>query len=145
MSEQEREPKAETPEDQEPKIVVDEGWKSEAEAERKRLAEQETAASAEGADQAGRSAGGRGELPQASFATLVSGLVTQILFAVGAVADPNTGRRFRDLALAKHHIDTLAVLEEKTKGNLTGEEKQILDGSLYEVRMAYVRAAQGAD
>jgi len=120
-----------------PKIVVDEDWKAQAEAEKQRLAEQEEAGGAGAA-----AAGGPRELPPASFATLVSSQVTQILFALGALAD-SQGRRFRNLDLAKHHIDTLAVLEEKTKGNLTEEEKAMLDNALYEVRMAYVQAAQG--
>ncbi|KKK79638.1 hypothetical protein LCGC14_2831470, partial [marine sediment metagenome] len=56
---------------------------------------------------------------------------------------PQTGRRYRNLQLAKHHVDTLAVLETKTQGNLTDDEKKLLDNALYEVRMAYVQAAQG--
>ena len=43
--------------------------------------------------------------------------------------------------MAKHHIDTLAVLEEKTKNNLTPEEQRMLDGALYEARMRYVNVA----
>lgn len=124
---------------EEPKIVVDEDWKAQAEAEKQRLAEAEETAGEAGAAAA---PGEPRELPPASFATLVSSQVTQILFALGAFADPQ-GRRYRNMDLAKHHIDTLAVLEEKTKGNLTGEEKQLLDNALYEVRMAYVQAAQG--
>ena len=116
-----------------PKIIVDEDWKSQAEAEKQKLAEQEQAG---GADQ------GPAEMPPASFETLVSGLVTQILFALGAIEDPQTRRRYRNLALAKHHIDTLAVLEEKTSGNLTDDEKELLDNALYEVRMRYVQMAQ---
>ena len=125
----------ETPADngKKPKIVVDEDWKSQAEAEKQKLAEQEQSG---GADQ------GPAEMPPASFDTLVSGLVTQILFALGAIEDPQTKRRYRNLALAKHHIDTLAVLEEKTSGNLTDDEKQLLDNALYEVRMRYVQMAQ---
>lgn len=116
-----------------PKIVVDEDWKSEAEAEKQKLAEQEQPG---GADE------GPVEMPPASFDTLISGLVTQILFALGAIEDPQTRRRYRNLALAKHHIDTLAVVEEKTSGNLTDEEKKLLDNALYEVRMRYVQMAQ---
>lgn len=126
---------------EEPKIVVDEDWKAQAQAEKQKLADEEKEAPPPGAGAAG-AAQGR-EIPPASFATLVSGLVTQILFALGAVQDPQTRRRFRNLALAKHHIDTLAVLEEKTKGNLAPEEKRVLDSALYEVRMAYVQVAQG--
>jgi len=132
------------PDQEEPKIIVDEDWKAQAEAEKQRLAEQDkTAASASAVE--GQAAGSQapGTLPPASFATLVSGLVTQILFAMGACADPQTGRRYRNLTMAKHHIDTLGVLEEKTKGNLTPEEKQVLDSALYEVRVAYMQAVQG--
>ena len=46
-----------------------------------------------------------------------------------------------DLDMAKHQIDTLAVLEEKTKGNLTKDEQQSLDSALYELRMRYVSVA----
>ena len=127
--------------EEKPEIVVDEDWKAQAQAEKQKLADEEKQAPPPGAGAAG-AAQGR-EIPPASFATLVSGLVTQILFALGAVQDPQTRRRFRNLPLAKHHIDTLAVLEEKTKGNLAPEEKRVLDSALYEVRMAYVQVAQG--
>jgi len=140
---------AEQAEQPTPKIVVDEDWKAQAQEEKRRLAEQERATRAPSPvggrmDQAAPgAAGATRELPPASFATLVSSVVTQILFALGAFPDPQTGRRYRNLALAKHHIDVLGILEEKTKGNLTPEEKQLLDGALYEVRMAFVQAAQG--
>ncbi|MFW6066159.1 MAG: DUF1844 domain-containing protein, partial [Planctomycetota bacterium] len=55
---------------------------------------------------------------------------------------PNTKRRYVDLDLAKFHIDTMAVLEEKTKGNLSDEEAKLLDQALYETRMTYVEMAQ---
>jgi len=123
--------------EEQPKIVVDEDWKAQAEAEKERLAA--------GADAppGGGAAAGRGDLPPANFLTLVSSLMTQVLFALGALQDPRGGRRPADPALAKHHVDTLAMLEEKTRGNLTDEEKEALDGALYEARMAYVRVAQG--
>ena len=138
-------PQADQPEVPRPEIVVDEDWKAQAQEEKRRLAEQEQVASAASgpAGQAAAGAAAGRELPPASFATLVSSIVTQILFALGAFADPQTGRRYRNLALAKHHIDVLGILEEKTKGNLTPEEKQLLDNALYEVRMAFVQAAQG--
>jgi hypothetical protein len=126
---------------QPPKIVVDEDWKSEAASEKERLAQQEQQGGPAG-DQEPIDEGEDRPMPPASFATLVSGLVTQILFALGAIEDPASGQRYRNLPMAKHHIDTLAVLEEKTKGNLNAEESQLLDGALYEVRIHYVRAAQ---
>lgn len=132
---------------EQPEIVVDEDWKAQAEAEKEKLAEQEETEAAGGAP-AGGPAGAAGaarearSLPPASFAALVTSIVTQIMFALGAIEDPQTKRRYRDLALAKHNIDMLAVLEAKTKGNLTEEEKRLLDQALYEVRMQYVRLAQ---
>ena len=116
--------------DEKPKIIVDDDWKAQAQAEKEKL-EQETTGAA-----------GPQELPPASFATLVSSLVAQAFMAMGGYEDPRTKRRYVDLALAKHHIDTMAMLEEKTKSNLNAEEKKMLDGALYEVRMQYVQLAQ---
>ncbi len=132
------------PEEQ-PKIVVDDDWKAQAEAEKDRLAAEEKAKPAEPAPAAGAAGEAEGdrELPPATFLTLVNGLLSQTLFALGALQDPRTNRRFRDLGVAKHHIDTLGMLEEKTAGNLSDDEKKALDNALYEVRMAYVEAAQG--
>jgi len=124
---------------EEPKIIVDDDWKSQAQAEKEKLAEEVDSQ----ADGQGQADGGRDrQLPPASFATLVNLLATQIIFALGGVEDPKTKRRYVDLTLAKHHIDTLVVLEEKTKGNLTAEEKSLLDNALYETRMSYVQMAQ---
>jgi len=115
-----------------PKIIVDDDWKAQAEAEKQKLAEQ-----VESHKQRAER-----RMPQASFATLVNSLAVQALLALGGYEDPKTKKRLVDLELAKHHIDTLAVLEEKTKGNLTEEEKRILDKALYETRMQYVQFAQ---
>jgi hypothetical protein len=119
-----------------PKIIVDDDWKTRAQAEKEKLAE-------ETASVPGEPAGGR-EIPPASFASLVGSLMTQIFMALGGYEDPQTHRRYVDLELAKHYIDTFTVLEEKTRGNLTEEEKKLLDRSLYEARMQYVQIAQAA-
>ena len=122
-----------------PKIISDDDWKAQAQAEKERLAEEVDKQAAEGPAAEER---GPRELPAASFATLVSSIMTQVLFALGGMEDPKTKRRYVDLDLAKHHIDTLRVLEEKTRGNLTDEEKRMLDRALYETRMQYVQMAQ---
>ena len=122
-----------------PKIIVDEDWKDQAQVEKQKLAEAEESAPAGG--EAGKEPR---EIPPASFSVLVTSLVTQILFALGAVEDPQTKKRYLDLKLAKHNIDMLSVLEEKTGGNLTEQEKKLLDSALYEVRMAYVQVAQAS-
>ena len=127
-----------------PKIIVDDDWKAQAQAEKEKLAEQIDAAPSEAAAPATAEPGQQAprDLPPASFATLVSSLVTQSLFAMGAFEDPQTKKRHVDLSAAKHHIDTLVVLEEKTKGNITDEEKKLLDQAIYEIRMQYVHVAQ---
>lgn len=124
--------------DDEPKIIVDD-WKEQAQKEKQRLAEETQTKAAE--QPPGRDAGGR-ELPPADFTTLVNSLAAQALLAIGGMQDPKTKRRYVDLALAKHHIDTLSVLEAKTTGNLTEEETKLLNNALYEVRMQYVQVAQ---
>jgi len=125
--------------EEKPKIIVDDDWKAQAQAEKEKLADEVEKGPAEPPGAAGQRPR---ELPPANFATLVGSLVTQILFALGGVEDPKTKRRYVDLALAKHHVDMLAVLEEKTKGNLTDDETKLLDRALYETRMQYVQVAQ---
>ncbi|MFW6133458.1 MAG: DUF1844 domain-containing protein [Planctomycetota bacterium] len=125
-------------EDVQSNIYVDDDWKAQAQAEKEKLArqaEQKTARS--GAD-----AGGQRELPPASFTTLVNSLAAQAVMALGGMEDPQSGRRYVDLELAKHHIDTLKVLEQKVQGNLSDEERKALDQALYQVRMIYVEIAQ---
>lgn len=133
-----------------PKIQVDSDWKAQAQAEKQKLAEQSKAtasggsASAAGkatAPSAGRTAGG---IPPASFETLLSTMVTQALFAMGAIPDPSTGQRIQHLDLARHHIDMLGVIEEKTKGNLTEEESSLLVSTLYELRSRYIQMSTAA-
>ena len=134
--------------EEKPKIIVDDDWKAQAQAEKEKLAaEAEKApppAEGEAGAAAGAAEGQARELPPANFATLVSALVTQVLLSLGGVEDPRTKNRYVDLALAKHHIDMLGVIEEKTKGHLTDEEKKLLDNALYESRMQYVQIAQVA-
>jgi len=96
------------------------------------------------AQAAGAGAGAAGqqgrqrELPPANFQTLVSTMVTQAMFALGMIADPQSGRRQASPDMARHHIDMLGVIEEKTAGNLDDEEAKMLATSLYELRMNYV-------
>ncbi|GAH24193.1 unnamed protein product, partial [marine sediment metagenome] len=60
---------------------------------------------------------------------------------LGVLEVRGQGKREPDLEMAKYNIDMLATLEEKTKGNLTEEEKRVLENTLNEVRMAYVKVA----
>lgn len=65
--------------------------------------------------------------------------------AMGKVASPFTGKVERDLNMAKHTIDMLGMIQEKTQGNLTPEEKQLLDRALYELRLNYVDEQKKGD
>jgi hypothetical protein len=89
--------------------------------------------------------GGRCVMPEVTFAALVMSLNTSALFHLGAMGDPVTGEKKQDLVLAKHTIDTLKLLEEKTRGNLNGEEQDILKHVLYDLKMRYVALAVKAE
>lgn len=143
----------------EPKIIIDSDWKAQAQKEKERLAAKEREAAqspkpgsgarpagamagpAGGAGPgAGAGAGGPGmeEMPPADFQSLVGTLVTQALLYLGGFPDPQTGRAIVSLEHARFHIDLLAVLEEKTKGNLGAEEASDLSQALNELRLRFV-------
>jgi hypothetical protein len=112
-----------------PKIVVDSDWKEQVQAEKEAA---KKAAEKESTEQRTTD-----QLPPPSFPLLVSSLATQTLMAMGQIPDPD-GKMVAQLDHAKHTIDMLAMLETKTKGNLTSEEEAMLDQVLHELRMAYV-------
>lgn len=78
-------------------------------------------------------------LPPVDFATFIFSLNTSALVHLGEISDPSTGRKEKQLTLAKHTIDTIAILDAKTKGNLTKDEQDLIDHVLYDLRMRYVR------
>jgi Domain of unknown function (DUF1844) len=80
--------------------------------------------------------------PRSDFARIVSSLATTAYAALGLLTDPATGARHRDLAVARQMIDWLAVLEQKTRGNLSFEESDLLSRVLYELRLAYVEVGR---
>ena len=84
----------------------------------------------------------RGPLPEVNFNSLIFSLSSSALLHTGEIADPQTGERRKDLALAKHTIDTIAMLKEKTAGNLTEEEENFLDNILTDLRWRYVKATE---
>jgi hypothetical protein len=80
------------------------------------------------------------QLPPADFATLVLSLGSSAVMYMGQDDDPESKQTPSNLPMAKHAIDLLTVLEEKTKGNLSGEEQQILENLLFDLRLRYVEA-----
>jgi hypothetical protein len=116
--------------DEQKKIIVDDDWKKEAQQEKERLSQQAAA----GAEEA---------LPEPSFVELVNLIAIQALVGLGLMGGPRGERIPPNPEAAKHFVDMLQVLEDKTKGNLTADERKVLDGVLYEIRMRYVEVVGG--
>ena len=114
--------------------------KKEREEEKK---EKEEAEKKEGKkEQVSRDDAQRAPLPEVNFNSLIFTLSSSALFHFGEIADPQTGEKKKDLGLVKHSIDTIAMLKEKTEGNLTDEEQKFLDSILSDLRWRYVRATE---
>ncbi len=77
-------------------------------------------------------------MPDVTFEAFVLSLNTAALFHMGELADPATGKKQKDLMLARHTIDTLNLLQEKTRGNLSEEEAGLLDNILHDLRLRFV-------
>jgi hypothetical protein len=84
----------------------------------------------------------RAPLPEVNFNSLIFSLSSSALFHLGEIADPQTGKTMKDLPLAKHSIDIISMLKDKTKGNLTEEESKFLENILTDLRWRYVKAAK---
>lgn len=85
--------------------------------------------------------GGEGPgAPPVDFPTFVLSLASSAAYHMGGFQDPVSGKTSVNLDLAKQSIDILAILEEKTKGNLTGDEQKLLTNSLYDLRLNFVEA-----
>jgi hypothetical protein len=79
-------------------------------------------------------------LPEVNFSSLILSLSSTAFLHLGEIPDPGSGKKTKDLALAKHVIDTIGMLKEKTEGNLMKEEKQLVENVLTELRLSYVKA-----
>ncbi|RKZ21017.1 DUF1844 domain-containing protein [bacterium] len=84
-------------------------------------------------------------MEKASFEGLIVRLASGALMAMGLVEDPVTGKKQKDLELARYTIETLEVLKEKTKGNLTREESIFLDSIIAELKIKYAKVKEGKD
>lgn len=83
-----------------------------------------------------------GPLPEINFSTFIFSLNTSALLHLGEIPDPASGKEQKDLAMAKQTIDLIAMLEEKTRGNLTSEEENLVKHVLYELRLRYVQKSK---
>jgi hypothetical protein len=82
-------------------------------------------------------------LPAVDFHTFVLSLGSSALLHLGELEHPDAGGKQIDLPLAKHTIDILAMLEAKTRGNLTGPEEKLIQSLLYDLRLRYVELTTG--
>jgi hypothetical protein len=120
-----------------PKLIIDEDWKSQVQAEKQALdrqLHQEPPAGPQPKQPAEAV-----PLPPATLAILLTTLATQALVGLGQVPSPVSGKPEVHLDEAKHFIDTLEMLEAKTAGNRTAEETQLLDNLLHELRIGFVQ------
>jgi len=118
------------------KIIVDEDWKTQVERERDAARKSADAEPAQTADTSSDA-----ELPPASLAYLANSLSIQASIYLGLVPDPVSGKQDMNLPVAKHMIDILEVLQQKTEGNRTPDETEYIEALLHQLRMAYVQLA----
>lgn len=81
-------------------------------------------------------------MPEVTFPAFIMSLNTSALYHLGEIADPASGKRVVDLDLARHAIDTLTLIQSKTKGNLTEDEGELLKNILYDIKMRFVKTAK---
>jgi hypothetical protein len=79
-------------------------------------------------------------MPVVTFSTFVLSIASSALVHLGEVPDPESGEIKRNLEVAKHNVDILSMLKEKSIGNLDADELRLIDGVLYELRLKYVMA-----
>ena len=109
-----------------PQKSVDESWKEIAEKEKEAVKE-----------------GGAPPVPEPDFPFFVTTFAIQASIFLGVIPNPGTNQKEKNLPQAKFIIDTLAMLKEKTKGNLKKEEEELLENVVYELRVQYITLAQG--
>ena len=82
------------------------------------------------------------QFPEINFATFVASLNASALLQLGLIEDPTTGQKNKNLPMAKQTIDILSMLQEKTEGNLSEEEENLLKNILYDLRIMFVKEKQ---
>jgi len=151
-------PDASNPNPDAPKLIVDTDWKAQAQAEKEKLAQKAAATKSAGPSlkmpgTAGTTAAGGGAVAASAAGTGTTGetgeelkpfeelmrmLAMQTLSFLGEVPDPRTGQRMFAPEYARLYIDMLGSLEDRTKGNLSKEEQDMLTGLLSDLRMTWV-------
>jgi hypothetical protein len=111
---------------EEPKKNIDETWKEKAKQEKESVKTQEDLTP-----------------PEPDFNFFISTLSLQATIFLGLIPNPGTNKKEENFPQAKFIIDTIAMLKEKTKGNLNTQEEDLLENVLYELRMQYITVTEG--
>jgi hypothetical protein len=138
----------------EKKLIIDEDWKSQVQAEKEAAAKQEpTGEPASAGLSSSKSTGGQKpdqtstagtrdpadiQMPPASLELLLTTLATEALVALGQIPHPVTGELHAHRNQAQYLIDTIDVLCQKTKGNLTPDEEHMIESVLHQLRMVFL-------
>ncbi|WP_022854673.1 DUF1844 domain-containing protein [Thermodesulfobacterium thermophilum] len=76
-----------------------------------------------------------------TFSTFILSLNTAALIHLGELPNPLTNKKEVNLLLAKQTIDTIEMLKEKTKGNLTLDEERLINAMLYELKLKFLKVS----
>lgn len=80
-----------------------------------------------------------GSMPELDFSTFIMSLNASALYNLGAIPDPTTGQKTKNVSMAKQTIDIIGMLKEKTRGNLNEDEKNLIENILHDLRLMYVK------
>lgn len=127
---------------QEKEIFIDEDWKSQAQAEKEALERRHAEEAAHKTDEKTTQGGSEPPWPQPTLSFLATTLGTQAMVALGLIPGPGSEKPEIHLAQAKHFIDTIQLLMDKTEGNRDAEETRLMDGLLHDLRMSYLAVQQ---
>ena len=125
---------------EEKKIIIDEDWKSQVQAEKEQAAKGKAEGKPDVAADDSQDANDP-PMPAATLELLLTMLATEALVAMGQVPHPVSGKMQAQRNQAKYLIDMLEVLLEKTKGNLSADEQQLLESMLHQLRMLFIQTA----
>ena len=134
---------------EEPKLIIDEDWKTQVQREKEEFERNKTASDNEPdgdtlptAENPQPSEDSQRKnspsLPPASLPMLVASLGAQAMASLGQLPDDDGKTLPVNLAFAKHFIDLIGVIEEKTKGNLTPDENHYVQETLHQLRMTFI-------
>ena len=117
---------------------IDESWKEKVAQEQQPSAQENIANKTQDSQEDVKKEDETFEMPPVDFNLFISSLGMQALMALGEIENPSSGKKDKQLPQAKYLIDTLEMLQLKTKGNLDTQEANAIEQMLYELRMKYI-------